>query len=397
VLPAVPAKPAAQLRDSVGVNVHLSYSSTPYGNSAATKSALLELGVRHLRDGACGGCTWLFPRMKDLAASGIRFELIAGNPRNTSGTLDGNLAAIKANLLGTVDALEGPNEWDNSGDAAWVANLRAFQQTLWAKVQSDPALRALPVIGPSLVKPASRTALGDLSTYLTYGNLHSYPGGRAPSRTLDSEFLLAAPVSGSKPVMATETGYHNALATTTTHPPVDENTAAIYSGRLPLDYLARGVRRAYFYELFDEKPEPANTNMQMHFGLIRNDLTRKPAFTALKGLLATVGDGTPAGGPGALRYDVVGGDTSLRQTLFQRADGSFALALWRDVSVWDPATRTPIAVPNLPVTVRFGQAVSGTTLYRRGSWVSAATAPLTVPVNLGADPVVLRVVMPPLA
>jgi hypothetical protein len=32
--------------------------------------------------------------------------------------------------------------------------------------------------------------------------------------------------------------------------------------------------------------------MQQHFGLLRNDLSHKPAFDALKALLANIGDGT---------------------------------------------------------------------------------------------------------
>jgi hypothetical protein len=389
-LPAVPAAPAAELRDSVGVNVHLSYASTPYNNFPAVKSALLELGVRHVRDGACAGCTWLFPRMLDLGASGIRFTLIAGSPRNTTGTLPNNLAAIRDKLRGAVTAVEGVNEYDISGDADWAPKVRAFQADLYSRVQADPGLRGLDVIGPSLVWPASRTTLGDLSASMTYGNLHSYPGGQTPARNLGSELPLAAKVSAAKPVVATETGYHNALAVTGTHAPADEVTAGVYTERLPLDYFRRGIRRAFLYELIDQKPELGKTNMQMHFGLLRNDLSRKPAFTALKALLATVGDGKPAT-PRSLRYDLTGGDASLRQQLFARADGSFSLALWRDVSMWDTKTRTQIAVTPTPVTVRLGQPATSATVLRRGATISSVSAPTQVKVNLGVSPVVVRI------
>jgi hypothetical protein len=389
-LPAVPATPAAELRESVGVNVHMTYASTPYNNYAAVKSALLELGVRNVRDGACGGCTWIFPRMLDLGANGIKFTLIAGSPRNTTGTLAANLAAIRDKVRPAVAAVEGPNEWDISGDSAWAANLRAFQADLYTRVKADASLRGLDVIGPSLVNRASRTTLGNLSGSLDYGNLHSYPGGQPPALMLSSEFSLAANVSGAKPVVATETGYHNALAVTGSHGPIDEGYGAVYTERLPLDYFLRGVKRAFFYELIDQKPQTAKTNMQMHFGLLRNDLSRKPAFTALKALLSTVGDGTPAT-PRSLRYAMAGGDASLRHLLFARADGSLSLALWRDVKAWDTKTRTGIPVSPTPVTVRLGQPVASATVLRRGAYVSSVKAPAEIKVNLGISPVVVRI------
>jgi hypothetical protein len=391
VLAPQPAAPAAALRDSVGVNVHLSHVSTPYNNFTAVKSALLELGVRHVRDGACAGCTWLFPRIRELGAAGVRFTMIAGSPRNTTGTLADNLAAIKGSLLPAVEAVEGPNEWDISGDPAWAANLRAYQSDLYARVQADPFLRPLTVVGPSLVYRSSRATLGDLSASMTVGNLHPYPGGQAPAKNLDSELALASTVSASKPVMATETGYHNALATTGTHPPIDEANAGVYTERLPLDYYARGIRRTFIYQLLDEKPDPGNADMQQHFGLLRNDLSHKPAYDALKALLANVGDGTPST-PRSLRFDLVGGDTSLRQLLFARSDGAFSLVLWRDVKIWDTVARTPIPVGPTKVTVRFGQVVGAVTARRRTSTIYSGTAPATVPINLGVSPVVLKIV-----
>jgi hypothetical protein len=391
VLAPQPAAPAAALRDSVGVNIHLSHVSTPYNNFAAVKSALLELGVRHVRDGACAGCTWLFPRMRELGAAGVRFTMIAGSPRNTTGTLADNLTSIKTSLLPAVEAVEGPNEWDISGDPAWAANLRAYQSDLYARVQADPLLRPLTVVGPSLVYKSSRTTLGDLSTSMTVGNLHSYPGGQAPAKNLDSELALASTVSATKPVMATETGYHNALATTGTHPPIDEANAGVYTERLPLAYYARGIKRTFLYQLLDEKPDAGNADMQQHFGLLRNDLSHKPAFDALKALLANIGDGTPST-PRSLRFDLVGGDTSLRHLLFARSDGSFSLVLWRDVKIWDTVARTAIPVGPTNVTVRFGEVVGAVTARRRTATIYSGTAPATVSINLGVSPVVLRIV-----
>jgi hypothetical protein len=390
VLAPQEARSAAAFVDSIGVNVHLSYGSTAYNDFPAVRDALVGLGIHHVRDGACAGCTWLFSRYLALGALGIKATMIIGSPKNITGSLADNLASIRNSLRPAVDAVEGPNEYDAAGDPDWVANLRAYQQDLYRRVRSDPALTGLSVIGPSFTSATSRTRFGDQSAWMDSGNMHPYPSGEAPSKNLTAELGSAAAVSGSKPVVATETGYHNATATTSGHRPVSEAAAGVYIPDLFLEYFRRGVQRTFSYELVDERPETPLTNIEQHFGLLRNDFSPKPAYTNLKSLITAVGDSAPAGGPGALRYDVTGGDSTLRQLLLQRADGGFSLVLWRDVRVWDPVARQPIAVAPQTVTVRLGQAVASASVVQTGATLSTSSAPREVPVTLGADPVVVR-------
>ena len=101
------------------------------------------------------------------------------------------------------------------------------------------ALAALPVIGPSPVRPESRIALGDLSARLDRGNLHPYPGGGPPLANLPEEKQLAAEVSAQ---VITEVGYHSALSSTDPHPPASEEAIAQYTPRLFLEAFMRARR-----------------------------------------------------------------------------------------------------------------------------------------------------------
>jgi hypothetical protein len=278
-----------------------------------------------------------------------------------------------------VEAVEGPNEYDASGDPDWAAALGAYQRELFTQVRRDPALRRLDVVGPSFVRAASREEAGDLSAWMTHGNLHSYPSGEEPDRGLDGELALAARVSGDRPVVATETGYTTARAPSDGRDAVPEAVAGRYVPRLYLEYFRRGIRRTFLYELVDEKPDPEGTDAEQHFGLLRSDFTPKPAFSALRGLLRAVGDGAPAGGDAELAYAVEGGDDA-RSLLFARAGGGLSLVLWRE-PVPDGVER---------VTVRLRRSVAGAAVMRGGAVVARHYDTAAIPVDLGTDPVVVR-------
>lgn len=147
---AVQARAADAFVDSIGIGVHLAYSDTPYVSQFATlRSRLEELGVRHVRDDLYPGREDQYERLRELAGAGIGSTLILGSPANGSAGLE-DLLEVAASLDG-VEALEGPNEYSTmGGDPNWIANLRAYQQELYARAKGDPALAALPVIGPDL-------------------------------------------------------------------------------------------------------------------------------------------------------------------------------------------------------------------------------------------------------
>lgn len=356
------ARTAGSFVDSIGVNIHSSYSDTPYGERFdAVKAKLADLGVRHVRDGLEPERPDQYDALNELAATGIKSTLILGEPAIGSAGLAELIATLKANVRDAAEAIEGPNEIDMWGDASELPHLAGYQQDLHAAVKGDPSLAGLPVIGPSLVQPRNQEALGDISGQLDFGNIHSYPNGLSPEGNLSNHLDRAARNSGSKPVMATETGYNTASGETGELDPVSERAMAVYMPRLYLEYFRRGVARTFAYELLDEGT--GGSDPEDNFGLLRNDLSEKPAFAALRNTIDILDDSGPAFAPATVAY-TLGGDTGdLHHLLLQKSDGTFYLALWRAEDVWDPASRRDLEAPEGRVTLELGRQAVGAEAY----------------------------------
>jgi hypothetical protein len=263
-------------------------------------------------------------------------------------------------LLGaSIAAFEAPNELDNQGDPGWAPKLVEFVPALDAAVRERAP--GVPLIGASLVHPSSRAELlGDLPGAF---NGHPYAGGEPPEPWLGNALSEARGGPRERPIYFTEAGYHNALAATTGQAPASEEAAAIYLPRTLLAAFGAGVRRTFVYELLDEKPEPALSDPEQHFGLLRHDLSPKPAFTAIKTLVAALRS-SAGEGAGALDWDVrAAGEVVERLTLMRR-DGSRVLALWRPVSVWDQDARAAVDPGVVPVELVLGREASDISVWR---------------------------------
>ena len=154
-----------------------------------------------------------------------------------------------------------------------------------------------------------------------------------------------------------------------------------------LEHYRRGVSRTYSYELLDEFPDPGLTNRESNFGLLRNDLSKKPAFDAVANLIGILKDPGSSFAPGSLDYSLGGNVENLRQVLLQKRDGSFYLALWRASSVWDAVTQTTLNPGSPDVSISFRQPISSIQLYAPNvssapmSSVSNPTGPLSYAVG----------------
>ena len=402
--PPVTPRSAFALRDSIGVVSHIVYYDTAYGSWDKIVWRLAELGIRHLRDGVYANPGWLdwneryYRAVEQAASLGIKFDY--GVSGDDFGTIDQRLAVIAGRLSGTAASIEGENEHDLLvGGDDWEARLAYRQAALNAAVKSHPSaeIRALPVIGPSFGTGDGQSRFGasNPTGWMDFGNIHPYTGGDTPTPSNVAQNLQkATAVSGSKGVFATEAGFHTALSMPpgANQPPVSEQAQAVYVLRTFLEHFAMGIRRTFLYELIDEAPDLAGRDAELHFGLLRNDYSPKPAFGALKNLLAILSKSEPAS-LRPIRVGVAGAAGDVRRLTLQRLDGTYLVVLWRTARVWDRDNRRPLPVKPVRLTVSLPDATRATLI---NPISSTAEWPLAiqdrkVQVALAGDPLVLHV------
>jgi hypothetical protein len=361
--------------NSIGSNAHPSYTDRPYFRAFSTivLPRLREVGIKHLRIGGAvvPDDAWMrkvYDNVNTLYRQlRIKYDLVAV----PAGKSKQDSLSVPFDRLfqfmdpASVDMVEGLNEPDYPDRYPnWVQQASAWQRLVNQAVKSDPRLAGRPVVGPALVHgDKSATALGDLTSAADLANIHPYPGGQEPSPSLAPNVAKLRAANGSLPYIATESGYHTAVNATHGQPGVSELAMGKYIPRLFFEYWNFGIRRTYQYELLDEGTDP--TDPEAHFGLVRFDGTPKPAFTALKNVVALVSDPSSAHfTPGQLNYSLSGTSPATHHTLLEKADGRFYLALWQEVRSYDLTTKSDLSVPPLAVQLKFDHPVREAKIYR---------------------------------
>jgi hypothetical protein len=407
--PAASASPVAprsaeSFHDSVGVVTHIVYYDTAYGDWSRIVARLQELGVRHVRDGVFANPApqWRdwnerYYKAVELAASrGIRFTFGVNPPGRGTGNLDQLLDVVGGRLRNAAVALEAPNEFDKYvGGPRWPLALASYERQLYLKANQRRATRSLPILGPSFATPEGPSRVGNLRGHVDVGNIHPYTGGLSPDpQHIQAELARARITAAGKPVWATEVGFHNAMgASPDAQAPVSERAAAIYLQRTFLEHFRAGIRRTFAYELIDEKRDPRGRDAEQHFGLLRNDFSRKPAFNALRNLLAAVGNERGRGRLVPLRLAISRPERQVRRLVLQKADGSYVVALWRLSSIWNIKRSAPLGVSSLPVSVRLprGARVTVANPTESAGARRVALRRGRLQVALGASPLLLHV------
>jgi hypothetical protein len=355
-LPLMTAYQADSLADIPGANTHRAYNNAAdqysyqlsgpnYASAnAAIIASLQYCGIRHIREQIAVGSSLARTNLPLIASNaGVDIIFTGGTLQNAHATPSQLVTEASTYYSGITAGLEGLNETDGSNISTWISDCRSYQQTLAPLVRSA----GFNLLGPSMAFN-SYSKVGSLSGYVDINNVHCYPGGQAPSVNMDLNVTNVKIIGGSgKPVWFTEVGYENALNTTQSNPPVPEDVAGVYAPKEILEAAYRGIDRAYFYELCDLRRNDALNDREKNFGLFRwgvgNSVPSwdpKPAATSLKNLVTLFSDPGVSFTPTNLRCQLTGGDSTMRSRLYQKRNGEYYLALWRDVSSYTPKTST---------------------------------------------------------
>ena len=340
----------------LGVVTHLDYRGTPYENLDQVRAALRYIGLDTLRD-----MTPLANKRpyESLAGDGFRFSFVIR--RETVDELPKVVASLEdfaRRHPRSIVALEGLNEikiWPASyrGDTSFAGAVAAQCELYRLTHRPASALRDLPVIALTLGGAGQRDhdKLGDMSDCADVGNAHVYFGTRPPSSSWRSARELARRATARKTLLAvTETGYSTAVDT---GKGVPEDVQAKYLLVLAARALRDDVPLTFFYQLVDDRARP---DWSYFLGLYRNDWTPKPAahaFHHLTRLLRGEHDKSATGNRGARTTKfALGGDAQGVESLaLRRDDGSIAILLWREVVLWDEASRRRLQPPPRSLTL----------------------------------------------
>ena len=395
-----------------------------YANLDAQEAAIINLGVRHLRESVQTRNTSQRNSLRTAMARFTATTLGGGQPSPRycvgTGQINGNdgtvIAAFDEMATGLspawIDAVEGPNE-PNGADVrltgptgVWYTDVRTRLRANKDQKAARPAFSHVTLLGPALVGNGfdGFNALGDITALVDGGNLHTYPGGLAPPAVGGGESDMVSKVSKhqtitnpGQPIYCTESGMHDATLDVNAqgekkHTP--RAVANVYLPRLTFSLFRLGVARHYYFELADRKAATEGLDSSNHHhGLYEEDWTPKPIAATAKRMLDLFRDYGASFTPAGLRYTVSGAPTDMHQRLYERRNGTKLLVLWRDVSIWNRVTQTDIAVTPVRATINL-QTATPVSLYRpslqTAPWKPRVTT-ATFTVNLGAELVVCEI------
>lgn len=371
--------------NTFGVNVH--FNENNYNNAQAIAHALNILGLSRVR-ASCATEADL-SAWKALAAkasvyfpAGLKANvLIIGYLNALDITFKGQQRLVPQ-MAPLLESIEGPNEMNNhevgkgthgpfdTTDQTdnWPTNYAAWAKAIAAWKQKTPSLAHVSLFAPTIASgdPADYARLPDISRYVTAGNMHFYAGdGRPPSNFGGGNFAAIydwyrAAATPHKPVTLTEWG--QTTASKAGQSGCNNATQAKYVLNQMFDAVAKGVDRAYLYQLMDDTSDgdpTGNGGTEAHFGLFDYQWRAKPAAQALANIKTLLRDRSTHFTPKVPAYQVIGlnnaGAAGSSLTI-SKSDGSTFIVVWNEPPIWDVAANASIVPPADHVTVTLHRA-----------------------------------------
>ncbi len=368
--------------DTFGVNVHL--GDNAYRSTQAIADALNIIGFSRVRmkcvdaaDVAAG---------KDLAAKTKAYfpaGLKADN--HVTGYLNARSADFASQqktipqMAGIIETIEGPNEINNYAvgngthgpfspadqTGNFSVNYAAWAKAIFDWKQKTPLLSSVTLMAPTIASgdPADYAKLPNVSSYAGLGNFHFYAGaGRQPSGFGGGNFSALcdwyrAAAAPARPVAVSEWGQ------TTTGKPgqggCDSAAQAKYVLNQLFDIAAKGVRRAYLYQLMDDTPDgdpSGKEGSEAHFGIFDFQWHPKPAARALANVKNLLSDSSRRFTPKVPQYRVSGVDHAGAAGVcisISKSDGSTFLVVWNEPQIWNAEANAAAVPPPDRVTIDF--------------------------------------------
>lgn len=390
-LPTVAATRAFDMLDSIGARTSFTEGTTgdAYVSVSLVQQTLTDLRIGHIRENQVHATAHptTFPRQRDAfqtlnANIGTKVIGPLGRPDGTTVTTGGEgtvqefatqIKTVYGGFAGgIIEGVENGNEWNGAkngpgalptvvnpcGDGKdykqWAWQLRQWQKDIDTYFRNDVAggasLQGIFSIAPALVGGPGITKyndLGNISQWVDKGNYHYYtdtdpvPTYLVPNFPASTEVTYASP--SVHPLWCTETGLNNAINQTSGLAAHPESVAAVYMPRLLLEHKWFGNERTYQFELLDDHDnQVALDNPEDNWGVVRYDGSQKPVYGTWKTMVDTIYDaGVTAATftPQPLNMTLTG-PSDMRYLLFQKSNGHYVLAIWRNVSIWDASART---------------------------------------------------------
>ena len=420
--PVVMPGQADHVVERVGVNVH---AYAPY-TATATRDDMQRLGFRHYRMDRADVNNQAFQggMIDTLAAAGLSCWWVTDERGLATPAQVRTYVESKA---GKIKGVTGPNETNQTfgtnpsgwpltiaGESPNETGLGMSRTETWRQYR-DVAQAIADAIGCDLgtTAPAMRgnplwlDVLADAQpgdVRIDKITLHQYFGGYdlEADGALVAELDTVARRWPGKRVILDETGLHTHPADTSTHKGTPVEIALTYLARFPVK-LAKFplIERAYLYELYDEPnkqipdpdaPDPNEGIREGFFGLMSAPGVYKAHGLALKRTLALYDDPGEPHNPQGLPVLILNTPAGLHTDLRQKRDGTWLLALWREMTIYNPATETVVTPgPAVDVTVDFVAPRTVTAHTPATGAVSGPTTAASRTVSLRQDMVVLEI------